>query len=110
MAEDASDQPPPHSPRTRGIIQHFERQVRLQSDALNEDIRVTNERIGQLESVQMTTNNTLTTLQRIVEATNTSFAAIIDRLNRMDISGHGVGNNMMAMAMAPLASPQEMRM
>jgi len=52
MSADASETLP-HSPHTRGIIQHFERQVRLHTDALNEDIQVTNDRIGQLESVQI---------------------------------------------------------
>uniref|UniRef100_A0A804QJE6 Uncharacterized protein n=1 Tax=Zea mays TaxID=4577 RepID=A0A804QJE6_MAIZE len=71
-----------------GIIQHFERQVRLHTDALNEDVEVTNERIGQLETAQIVTNNTLTTLERTVAATNTSLAAIIERLDRMDQVGH----------------------
>ncbi|PWZ04759.1 hypothetical protein Zm00014a_000169 [Zea mays] len=86
MAEDANARPP-HSPRTVGIIQHFERQVRLHTDALNEDVQVTNERIGQLETTQIVTNNTLTTLERTVAATNTSLAAIIERLDRMDQVG-----------------------
>jgi hypothetical protein len=52
MAEDANVWPP-HSPRIADIIQHFERQVRLHTDALNEDVQVTNERIGQLETVKI---------------------------------------------------------
>jgi hypothetical protein len=86
MAEDANARPP-HSPRTAGIILHFERQVRLHTDALNEDVKVTNECIGQLETAQIITNNTLTILERTVAATNTSLAAIIERLDRMDQVG-----------------------
>ena len=55
MAEDANARPP-HSPRTADIIQHFERQVRLHTDALKEDVQVTNERIGQLEITQIVAN------------------------------------------------------
>jgi hypothetical protein len=53
----------PHSPRTRGIIQHFACQVKLHTYALNEDVQVTNELIGQLESAHILTNTKLTTLE-----------------------------------------------
>ncbi|PWZ10773.1 hypothetical protein Zm00014a_040597 [Zea mays] len=86
MAEDANVRPP-HSPRTAGIIQHFECQVRLHTDALNEDVQVTNERIDQLETTQIIANNTLTTLEQTLAATNTSLAAIITRLDRMEQFG-----------------------
>lgn len=39
-----------HSPRTKRTIQHFDRQVNLCTEALEEDVRVTNEWLGQLES------------------------------------------------------------
>jgi hypothetical protein len=86
MAEDANARPP-HSPRTEDIIQHFERQVWLHTNALNEDIQVTNEHIGQLETTQIVANNTLTTLEQTLAATNTSLAAIITRLDRMEQFG-----------------------
>ena len=43
----------PQSPRTKRIIQHFERQMCLQVDGLAEDIHITNERLGQLETAQI---------------------------------------------------------
>jgi hypothetical protein len=87
MSADATELPS-HSPCTRGIIQHFERQVRMHSEALNEDVQVTNERIGQVETAQIETNNKLTTLERTAGAINTSLAAIIERLERMEQAGH----------------------
>jgi hypothetical protein len=86
MSADATELPS-HSPRTRGIIQHFERQVRMHSEALNEDVQVTNERIGQVETAQIETNNKLTTLERTAGSINTSLAAIIERLERMEQAG-----------------------
>jgi hypothetical protein len=47
------------SPRTKGIIQHFERQMRLQLDGLVEDIHITNERLGLLETTQIVAGMTL---------------------------------------------------
>jgi hypothetical protein len=81
MSADATELPS-HSPRTRGIIQHFERQVRMHSEALNEDVQVTNERIGQVEMAQIEANNKLTTLERTAEAINTSLAASIERIRK----------------------------
>jgi hypothetical protein len=39
-----------HSSCTRGIIQHFQWEVRLQVEGLDDDLRTTNERLGQLET------------------------------------------------------------
>jgi hypothetical protein len=49
----------PKSPRTNGIIQHFERQMRLHLDCLAEDIHITNERLGPLETTQIEAGTTL---------------------------------------------------
>ena len=74
---------PQHSPRTKGIIQHFQRQVKLHTDGLDEDLRVSNERLGQLEMTQIDTNGKLATLQASVGATNTTLVEILQRLNAM---------------------------
>jgi hypothetical protein len=49
----------PHSPHTKGFIQNFERQMRLHLDGLTEDIHVTNERLGPLETAQIEAGTTL---------------------------------------------------
>jgi len=49
-------------------------------DTLAEDVRVTNDRLGQLEAVQIDTNNKITALEASVGTINTSLAAILQRL------------------------------
>jgi hypothetical protein len=71
-----------------GHIQHFSRQVKLHTDALNEDVQFTNDRIGQLESAQILTNTKLTTLEQIAGAINTTLAVIIERFERMEQTRH----------------------
>ena len=81
-----------HSPRTRGIIQHFERQVRLHAEHLDEDVRVTNERLGLLEAAQIDTNAKLTSMESTLGALNTSLVGILERLGRMEQEGRdGMG-------------------
>jgi hypothetical protein len=36
----------PQSPRTKGIIQHFERKVKLHIEGLDNDLQVTNDKLG----------------------------------------------------------------
>ena len=73
-----------HSPQTRGIIQHFERQVRLHAEHLDEDVRVTNERLGQLEATQIDTNAKLTSMESTLGALKTSLVGILEHLGRME--------------------------
>ena len=67
----------PHSPRTRGIIQHFELQVKLHTEGLNDDLQVTNDKLGHLEQTQIATNTKLTSLETSVKVINTSLAALL---------------------------------
>src|SRR5438105_10208191 len=73
-----------HSSRTRGIISHFERQVRLHTDVLDEDVRVTNERFGHLETSQIAANATITRMEASLGALTTSLTAILQRLEESD--------------------------
>jgi DNA repair exonuclease SbcCD ATPase subunit len=75
---------PPHSPHSKALLQHFERKVRLHAEHLDEDVQVTNERIGQMETTQVDTNTRLTTLERSIGDVNASLAAILNRLEKMD--------------------------
>ena len=79
---------PPQSPRSKALLQHFERKVRLHAEHLDEDVRVTNERLGQLEATQINTNTRLTALEGTLGALNTSLVGILERLDRMDRKGH----------------------
>lgn len=73
----------PHSPRTKGIIQHFERQMRLHLDGLAEDIHVTNERLGPLETAQIEAGTTLQELRTTQATTNTTLGTIMTRLEEL---------------------------
>ena len=93
-----SNQLPPHSARTKGIIQHFERQVKLDTDALNEDVCVTNERLGQLEMAQIATNVKLTTLEASVVTVNTNITEILrcfDEMGRVRPDKNGAHNGLL---------------
>ncbi|XP_062179401.1 uncharacterized protein LOC133884012 [Phragmites australis] len=79
---------PPQSPRSKALLQHFERKVRLHAEHLDEDVRVTNERLGQLEATQINTNTRLTALEGTLGALNTSLVGILERLDRMGRKGH----------------------
>lgn len=78
-----SDQYTSHSPRTRGIIQHFTREVNRRTEGLEEDVRVTNERLAQLESAQIETNATLAAMEKAQGTTNKSLADIMARLEEI---------------------------
>ena len=73
----------PHSPRLKRIIQHFDRLMNKHVDDLAEDVQVTNERLGQLETTQLTTGTTLRELQQAQATTNTSLATITTRLDEL---------------------------
>jgi hypothetical protein len=67
---------PSQSPRTKAFMQHFEHKVRLHTDGINEDVQVTNERLGQLESAHIDTNSKLNWLETTQIATYNNLAAL----------------------------------
>jgi hypothetical protein len=73
----------PHSPRTKGIIQHFERQMCPHLDGLAEDIHVTNERHGPLEIAQIEADAALQELRTAQDTTNTTLGTIMTRLEEL---------------------------
>ena len=84
MAGSEAEDEVQHSPRTRGIISHFERQVRLHTDVLDEEVHVTNERLGHLEMSQIATNTKITRMEASLGAITTSLTAILQRLEESD--------------------------
>jgi hypothetical protein len=82
---------PPQSPRSKALLQHFEYKVRLHTKHLYDDVRVTNDCIGQMETAQVDTNTRLATLERSIGDV-TSLTAILDRLEKMEPNQHdGLG-------------------
>jgi hypothetical protein len=73
------------SPRTRGIIQHFERQVQRHTEGLDNDMQVTNDKIGQLEATQIATNTKLTGLETAVDNIDKSLAALLRRFDELHV-------------------------
>ena len=66
--------------------------MRLHAEHLDEDVRVTNERLGQLEATQIDTNTKLTSMESTLGALNTSLVGILERLSRMEQEGRdGMG-------------------
>jgi hypothetical protein len=71
----------PLTPHTKGIIQQFERKVKLHTEGLDNDLQVTNEKLGQLEAAQIATNNKLTSLEESVASVDKSLAALLRRFD-----------------------------
>ena len=70
-----------HSPRTKGIIQHFVRKVKLHKEGIDNDLQVTNEKLGQLEAAQLATNTKITGLETQVANVDKSLASLLRRLD-----------------------------
>lgn len=83
MAEE-DERTPPQSPKLKALLQHFEHNVRLHTEHLDGDGRVTNKRIGQMETAQIDANTRLATLERSIGDVNTSLAGILCRLEKMN--------------------------
>ena len=69
---------PPQSPQSKALLQHFEHKVRLHAEHLDEDVRVTNERLGQLETAQIETNTKLASLEGTLGSINTSLVGVLE--------------------------------
>jgi hypothetical protein len=76
-----SDPTPPQSPQTKAFMQHFECKVREHTNGLNEDVQVTNEKVGQLEAAQITTTSKLTGLEASITRMDKSLAALLNRFD-----------------------------
>ena len=62
-------------------MQHFERKVREHTNGLNEDVQVTNEKVGQLETAQIATTSKLTRLEASIVRMDKSLAALLNRFD-----------------------------
>src|SRR5438132_6535681 len=84
-----------HSPRTKGIIQHFERQVKLYTEGLDNDLQMMNDKVGQLEATQIATNTKLTGVETSVSRIDKNVVALLMRFEQMHaqtIDGHDQHN------------------
>jgi Retrotransposon gag protein len=71
----------PLTPRTKGIMQHFQKQVREYTDGIDNDLQVINERIGQMETAQTANNTKLAGLEATVGRVDKSLTALLKRFD-----------------------------
>ena len=81
--EPADQDAMPQSPRTKGIIHHFNRKMNEHVEGLAEEIRIANEQVGQFQDAQMATNATLAEMQQAQAAHATSLAMLTTRLDEL---------------------------
>jgi hypothetical protein len=79
----------PHSPRTKGIIQHFVRLVKTHTEGLDNDLQVTNEKMGQLEATQIGTNTKLANVEMTVAHIDKSLISLLRRFDEMHANTNG---------------------
>jgi hypothetical protein len=71
------------TPRTKGIVQHFQKQVREYNFGIDNDLQVINEKIGQMEAAQISNNTKLAGLETTVARVDKSLAALLRRFDEL---------------------------
>jgi hypothetical protein len=79
----------PHSPCTKGIIQNFVRLVKTHTEGLDNDLQVTNEKMGQLEATQINTNTKLANVEMTVAHIDKSLVALLRQFDEMHANTNG---------------------
>jgi hypothetical protein len=79
----------PHSPRTKGIIQHFVILVKTHTEGLDNDLHVMNEKMGQLEATQIDTNTKHANVEVTVAHIYKSLIALLRRFDEMHANTNG---------------------
>ena len=67
----------PLTPHTKGIMHHFQKQVREYTDGIDNDLHVMNEKIGQMEAAQISNNTWLAGLETMIGLMDKSLAALL---------------------------------
>ena len=73
------------TPRTKGIVQHFQKQVREYTLGIDNDLQVINEKIGQMEAAQISNNTKLAGLETTVARVDKSLAALLRRFDELHV-------------------------
>ena len=72
--------------RTKGIVQHFQKQEREYTDGIDNDLRVMNEnKIGPMEAAQISNNTKLAGLETTVTRVDKSLAALLRRFDELHV-------------------------
>jgi hypothetical protein len=79
---------PPQSPCTKGIVHTLEREVKKHTEGPDNDVQMTNEKIGVLEATQLSTNTNLGTMEASIARIDTSLAALLRRFDDLMTREH----------------------
>jgi hypothetical protein len=79
---------PPQSPHTKGIVQALVHEVKKHTEGLDNDVQMTNEKIGVLEATQLATDTKLGIMEASVAHIDTSRAAQLRRFNDLMTREH----------------------
>jgi hypothetical protein len=79
---------PPQSPRTKGIVQALVREVKKHTEGLDNDVHMTNEKIGVLKATPLATDTKLGTMEVSIARIDTSLAALMRRFNDLMTREH----------------------
>jgi hypothetical protein len=96
---DDDEHTPPQSPRTKGIVQALVREVKKQTEGIDVDVQITNERIGVLEATQLATDTKLGTMEASIARIDNSLATLLRRFDDLMTrehdrhQGHNNNNN-----------------
>jgi hypothetical protein len=80
---DGSNNSFPQSPRTKRIIQYFEKKVKDHNEGIDNDLLTTNEKIGQLETTQIDNNNKLAGVEATVARMDINLSSFVRRFDEM---------------------------
>jgi hypothetical protein len=79
---------PPQSPRMKGIVQALVREVKKHTEGLDNDVHMTNEKIGVLEATQLANDTKLGTMESSVARIDSSLAALLRHFDDLMTGEH----------------------
>jgi hypothetical protein len=68
---------PPQSPHMKGVVQALVHEVEKHTEGLDNDVQMTNEKIGVLEATQLAIDTKLGTMEAYIARINTSLASLL---------------------------------
>jgi hypothetical protein len=79
---------PPQSPRTKGTVHALVSEVKKHIEGLDNDVQMSNKKIGVLEATQLATDTKLGTMEASVAHIDTSLAALLRRFDDLMTREH----------------------
>jgi hypothetical protein len=86
---DDDEHTPPQSPRMKGIVQALVREVKKHTEGIDDDVQVTNERIGVLEATRLATDTKLGTIEASVARIDNNLTALLRHFDDLMTQEHG---------------------